>query len=127
MVNYRRYRVPGGRYFFTVTLLDRRASLLTDNIEKLRSAFFRVKRRHPFEIDAVVILPDHLHCIWTLPDNDADFSLRWREIKSRFSRTLPVVQPANSSHLLRKERGVWQRRFWEHLIRDDEDYKNHVD
>ena len=127
MVNYRRHRVPGGCYFFTVTLLDRQASFLTDHIDALRAAFSRVKRRHPFEIDAVVVLPDHLHCIWTLPHNDADFSLRWRQIKSEFSRTLPVVEPVNPANLRRKERGIWQRRFWEHLIRDDHDYESHVD
>ena len=127
MVAYRRHYVEGGCYFFTVTLLDRRASLLTDYIDPLRSAFRKVKQRHPFEINAIVILPDHLHCIWTLPDGDADFSLRWREIKSAFSRQLPSLEYQNNSRLQRNERGIWQRRFWEHQIRDEVDYQRHVD
>ena len=85
MVAYRRNYIKGGCYFFTVTLLNRRATLLTDHIDALRASFRKVKQRHPFTIDAIVILPDHLHCIWTLPENDDDFSLRWREIKSTFS------------------------------------------
>src|SRR5487761_2415369 len=81
MTNYRRNFVPGGSFFFTVNLADRRSGLLTTHIEKLRSAFRRVRSRHPFTIDAFVVLPDHLHAIWTLPPNDADFSTRWRLIK----------------------------------------------
>ena len=127
MVSYRRARFPGASYFFTVTLLDRRASLLTDHIDDLRMAFSTVKQSHPFRIDAAVILPDHIHCIWTLPTDDADFSMRWREIKSGFSRRIRNREKITCSREQRKERGIWQRRFWEHLIRDDKDYQHHMD
>jgi putative transposase len=127
MVAYRRNYVEGGCYFFTVTLLDRRSSLLTENIDALRSAFRKVKQRHPFAIKAIVILPEHLHCIWQLPSNDANYSLRWREIKSAFSRTFIPSEQKSASRKKRKERGIWQRRFWEHTIRDEDDYQRHVD
>jgi putative transposase len=89
MTNYRRNFVPGGSYFFTVNLADRRLSLLTDHIDLLRVAFRDARARHPFTIDAAVILPDHLHAMWTLPEGDRDFATRWRLIKSAFSRALP--------------------------------------
>ena len=127
MVLYRRTLVPGASYFFTVTLLDRRASLLTDHIDDLRMAFSIVKKRHPFHINAIVVLPDHVHCIWTMPADDADFSLRWREIKSRFSRKVINRETITDSRIRRKERGIWQRRFWEHLIRNEQDYQHHMD
>ena len=88
MVNYRRTLVPGGTYFFTVTLLDRSSTLLVDHIDELREAFRRVQLKRPFEIDSIVILPDHIHCMWTLPQGDVDYALRWREIKSAFSRRI---------------------------------------
>jgi len=127
MVAYRRNYVKGGCYFFTVTLLDRQSTLLIDHIDALRSSFRKVKQRHPFTIDAIVILPEHLHCIWTLPENDDNFSLRWREIKSAFSRQLPISEYKSQSRQSRKERGIWQRRFWEHTLRDKEDYQRHID
>ena len=86
MTNYWRNAVPGGCYFFTVNLADRHLSLLTNNIAPLRAAFRYVRERHLFTIEAIVVLPDHLHAIWTLPEGDADYSLRWRLIKSAFSR-----------------------------------------
>jgi putative transposase len=86
MTDYRRYRVKGGSYFFTVNLVERKRKLLTEQVELLREAFRTVKKDHPFQIDAIVILPDHLHTVWTLPEGDDDFSLRWRQIKSAFSR-----------------------------------------
>jgi len=86
MSNYRRYRVKGGCYFFTVALLNRQSHLLVDNIEHQRQAFRYVMERHPFKIDAAVILPEHLHCILTLPINDDNYSMRLRQIKSKFSR-----------------------------------------
>lgn len=127
MVAYRRNYIKGGRYFFTVNLLNRQSTLLTDHIDDLRTAFRKVKLRHPFEIDAIVILLEHLHCIWTLPESDDDFSLRWREIKSAFSRKLAPTEYKNKSRLARKERGIWQRRFWEHTLRDESDYQKHMD
>ncbi len=89
MPQYRRHRIQGGTYFFTLVLANRRAALLIEHIDKLREAFAEVKVKHPFHIDAIVVLPDHLHCIMTLPKNDDDFSLRWRQIKSAFSRRIP--------------------------------------
>ena len=109
MPNYRRAFVPGGCWFFTANLLDRRSNLLIDEIATLREATRRTRERHPFRIDAFVVLPDHIHAIWTLPEGDAD-----DERRSKVRRA-------------RGERGIWQRRFWEHLIRDDEDYRRHVE
>lgn len=127
MTAYRRLTVPGGKYFFTVNLAERSRSLLTDNIELLRASFRQVKFSHPFAIDAVVILPDHLHCIWTLPNGDVDFATRWRLIKSTFSRRLPKTERISASRRAKAERGIWQRRYWEHLIRDDDDLHQHLD
>ena len=127
MPNYRRAFVPGGCWFFTANLLDRRSSLLTDQIEALREATRRARERHPFHIDAFVILPDHIHAIWTLPEGDADFSMRWRLIKIVFSKSIPKTERLSKVRRARGERGIWQRRFWEHLIRDDEDYGRHVE
>src|SRR5438132_8575144 len=127
MTNCRRNFVPGGSYFFTVNLEDRRSNLLTDHIELLRAAFRYVQVRHPFTVEATVILPDHLHAIWTLPEGDADFATRWRLIKSAFSRHLAAGERLSTSRSSRRERGIWQRRFWEHTLRDDADYARHVD
>src|SRR5215470_4370444 len=99
MTNYRRNFLPGGSYFFTVNLLDRRARLLTDHIEQLHAAFRYAQDRHPFTIEAIVVLPDHLHAIWTLPDGDADFALRWRLLKSAFSRGLPAEEEVSNSRI----------------------------
>jgi len=127
MTAYWRYRLKGGCYFFTAALAERRSRLLTENIQALRTAFHEVKQAHSFKIEAVVILPDHLHCIWTLPEGDDDFSTRWRQIKAAFSRRLPKTEHRSKSRLNKGERGVWQRRFWEHAIRDEVDYQRHVD
>jgi putative transposase len=127
MTDYRRYRLNGGTYFFTVNLADRNRALLTEHIDTLRESFRVVKEAHPFEIDAIVIMPEHLHTIWTLPDGDHDFSQRWRQIKSAFSREIAKEEAISKSRLRKQERGIWQRRFWEHAIRDDEDFKRHVD
>lgn len=127
MTSYRRYRIKGGTYFFTVNLLDRRSSLLIQQIQLLRNSMRRVKLNHPFNIDAMVVLPDHLHCILTLPQNDHNFSLRWRQIKSEFSRNISKTECRTKSRISKQERGIWQRRFWEHAIRDDIDFQNHVD
>jgi len=117
MTNYRRIYTPGATWFFTVNLAERKGNrLLVENIDCLRNAFEIVKTRHPFRIDAVVILPDHLHCIWTLPPNDTDFSVRWGLIKATFSRTIEKGERISTSRQKRGERGLWQRRFWEHQI-----------
>jgi putative transposase len=127
MTNYRRNFIPGGCYFFTVNLGDRRSRLLTGNIELLRTAFRHARRRHPFTIDAIVVLPDHLHAIWTLPEGDSDFAVRWQLIKGGFSRGLPRWEPVSASRLRKHERGIWQRRYWEHTLRDENDFARHVD
>ena len=126
MVNYRRARIPGASYFFTVTLRDRRSCLLTENVDALREAIRAVKRQSPFRIDAVVVLPDHLHTLWTLPEGDENFSGRWRAIKARFTRLL-LKRGIGLERNLRGEYALWQRRFWEHVIRDDSDFARHAD
>jgi len=126
--DYRRHRVPGGCYFFTVNLLERRGNdLLTRHIDFLRDAVRLVRRSRPFTIDAWVVLPDHLHCVWTLPPDDDDFATRWRVLKSVFARSLPSGERRSDARLRKGERGIWQRRFWEHSIRDDDDFAAHLD
>ena len=125
MSNYLRPQVTGARVFFTVALAARGSQVLVDHVERLRGAVQTTRAERPFAIDAWVVLPDHLHCVWTLPDGDADFSTRWRLIKSRFSRGLPKGR-LRHSHVNRSERGIWQRRFWEHHLRDETDYRAHV-
>jgi putative transposase len=126
--DYRRHRVPGGTYFFTVNLLERRGNdLLTRHIDALRASVRTVHRVHPFTIDAWVVLPDHLHCVWTLPPGDDAFSMRWRVIKTIFARSLTMRERRSEVRRRNGERGIWQRRFWEHAIRDDEDFAAHVD
>jgi len=127
MPNYRRAFVPGGCRFFTVNLLEPRKALLVDHIDVLRAAVEKTRRRYPFVIDAIVVLPDHIHAVWTLPPGDADFSLRWRLIKSRFAQALPKQERISDVRRARNERGIWQRRFWEHLIRNEADYVRHVE
>jgi putative transposase len=127
MPNYRRAFVPGGCWFFTVNLLDRDQTLLVDQIETLRGAVAATRQSRAFTIDAFVVLPDHIHAVWSLPPGDSDFSTRWRLIKNRFARALPKQEPLNAVRVARNERGIWQRRFWEHLIRDEADYARHVE
>jgi len=127
MSNYLRYRIPGGCYFFTVNLLERNNTLLVDHIDLLRESVQVCKQKRPFHIDAWVVLPEHMHCIWTLPEGDVDFSTRWKIIKTHFSKGLPKVERRSIVRMKRGERGIWQRRFWEHAIRDDRDYENHMD
>jgi putative transposase len=129
-MEYRRAKTPGATYFFTVVTHNRRKFLcIPENISLLRQAFRDVMANHPFKIQAIVILPDHLHALWTLPIDDADFSTRWRLIKSHFSRHCrPTYQGQVSASRQRKqEKAVWQRRFWEHQIRDEDDYLQHVE
>ncbi len=127
MPNYRRNRVPGGTYFFTVNLLDRSSDLLTREIETLRKAVRQVHARSPFHIDAWVVVPEHMHCLWTLPEGDTDFSGRSYAIKVGFSKSLPKMEERSAIMMRRGERGIWQKRFWEHTIRDDPDYEVRMD
>jgi putative transposase len=128
MTEYRRANVPGASWFFTVNLAQRKNNnLLVAQIDMLRGAFKTVQAAHPFRMDAIVILPEHLHCIMTLPEGDANFSVRWNLIKSNFSRAQKKGEGISPSRAKRGERGIWQRRFWEHLIRDQEDFNRHAD
>jgi putative transposase len=126
MVGYRRNFIPGGTYFFTVTLADRSSAALVDHIDALRGAFRAARRERPFTIDAVVVLPDHLHAILTLPTNDADFSSRWRRIKGHFSQGL-IDTAVGLKRASNGDLALWQRRFWEHTIRDENDFARRVD
>ncbi len=128
MPSYRRAFLPGGTWFFTVNLLERHGNdLLVREIGLLRETVRRVRIRHPFHIHAWVVLPEHLHCVMTLPPGDSDFSRRWRLIKGGFSRALPGTERRSTVRQAAGERGIWQRHYWEHLIRDEADYRRHVD
>jgi putative transposase len=127
MPQYIRAFVPGGCFFFTVTLLQRRRKLLTEYINDLRTVIKEARQRRPFTIEAIVILPDHLHCIWTLPPGDSDFSRRWHDIKAHFAARIPNGERLSTRRLKKGERGIWQRRFWEHVIRNDLDLERHTD
>ena len=126
MVRYRRHLLPNGTYFFTVVLADRRSTILIDHIDRLRDTFRAALSERPFEIDAIVVLPDHLHAIFTLPPGDADYSGRWRRIKGHFSTGL-IASGAVLPRFLNGELALWQRRFWEHAIRDEADLERHID
>lgn len=126
MVQYRRAQTEGAAWFFTVALEDRRTRLLTDHVDVLREAFRSVHDKRPFDLDAVVVLPEHLHAIWVLPEGDADHAVRWQLVKTQFTQALqragvPVPRRANG------EPALWQRRYWEHLIRDEDDWQRHRD
>lgn len=132
MPEYRRYYQPGGTFFFTVVTEARAPILCTDRARTLlRSAIHETRDRFPFTVDAFVLLPDHLHTIWTLPEADRDFSKRWSMIKRLFSKAWmsagEQTQPVSSSRNRNRRLGVWQRRFWEHLIRDEADFERHCD
>jgi len=126
MTQYRRLRIPGSSYFFTANLAQRGGAHLIDHVDALRSAYAATHCEQPFQTDAIVILPDHLHAVWTLPPGDADFSERWRKIKARFTRAVGGQHPRSPSKAKKREAGVWQRRFWEHAIRDEADCRAHV-
>jgi putative transposase len=126
MVLYRRNFLPGGTFFFTVTLVDRNSNALVDHVADLRDAFRTTRRERPFTVDAIVILPDHLHAILTLPPADADFSGRWRRIKGYFSSAL-IHAGVDIARARNGDLALWQRRFWEHTIRDEGDFERHVD
>jgi putative transposase len=127
MSRYRRAHLKGGTFFFTLTLADRASDMLVRHVDQLRETYRAVQERHPFKTIAICILPDHLHAIWSLPENDADFSVRWSRIKSKFSRGLPPAASRSPSKIAKRDKGVWQRRYWEHLIRDEADLERHVD
>lgn len=129
-MRYRRAFVPGGSYFFTLVTEKRRKLFAEDaNVEVLRQAFQHVMAKRPFEIDAAVVLPDHLHCIWTLPPGDADFATRWRLVKTWFTKhcALEYKMPPDASRLKRGEQAIWQHRYWEHMLRGELDFERHVD
>src|SRR2546421_3001088 len=127
MSRYRRAKIEGGIFFFTVALADRSSDLLIRHIDRIRQVYRSVQARLPFETNAVCILPDHIHAVWSLPSGDADYASRWRLIKSGFSRDLAPARWRSTSKLVKREKGIWQRRFWEHTIRDDADFERHVD
>ncbi|MDE2377171.1 transposase [Bradyrhizobium sp.] len=124
MPQYR--RAQGKVFFFTVVLAHRSDTLLVDEVDRLRRVYRTVRARRPFETVAICILPDHLHAIWELPESDADYALRWNLIKSGFSRGLDAGS-RSVSKVIKREKGIWQRRYWEHAIRDDADLERHVD
>jgi putative transposase len=126
MSRYRRAKIEGGTFFFTVTLADRSSDLLVRGIDRLRRVYRSVQERYPFETVAICILPDHLHAIWSLPSSVANFATRWSLIKGGFSRGLPAAS-RSPSKIVRREKGIWQRRYWEHAIRDDADLTRHID
>jgi putative transposase len=127
MSRYRRALIPGGTFFFTVTLADRSSSVLVQQIDLLRDAYKAVQQRHPFETVAICILPEHLHAIWTLPEGDSNFPGRWSVIKSTFSKALSGSELRSPSNIRKREKTIWQRRYWEHVIRNDTDLERHID
>lgn len=132
MSNYRRANAQGASYFFTVVTFRRRKILTSDECRVwLRHAVMKTRKNYPFTIDAWVLLPDHLHCILTLPENDNNFSVRWNGIKKRFTAAakhkLHKPEWLNPSKQKHREGTIWQRRFWEHQIRDEVDFQRHVD
>jgi putative transposase len=125
MSQYRRLKAPESTWFFTVCLAEPGGSLLTDRIDALREAYRRTAAEHPIQCAAMVVLPDRIHALWTL--QDADYSLRWRLIKGRFSHFVGAAAVRRPSLVRRREAGIWQRRFWEHRIRDAADLALHRD
>ena len=129
-MHYRHAKIPGAIYFFTVVTYNRQHLFKhPETIQLLRQSFHTVKQQHPFDIEAIVVLTDHLHCLWTLPTGDANFSTRWRLIKSHFTRHCPeqYKRARSLSRRHKQEQAVWQRRFWEHQIRDEADFIHHAD
>ena len=127
MTRYRRSHIKGGLYFFTVALADRSSDLLIREIDRLRRIYGVVQRERPFETVAICVLPDHVHAIWSMPEGDANYALRWSRIKSGFSRGLAARSPPTESKLRKREKGIWQRRYWEHAIRNGDDLQRHLD
>ena len=129
MPNYIRNQKSGAAYFFTINLYDRQSDLLITHINELRQAYQKVQQTMSFTTDAIVILPNHIHALWTLPDNDTDYPTRIRLFKSHFTRQLSahLKHTNNRSRNRQKESGIWQRRYWEHTIQDDMDFNRHMD
>ncbi len=132
MPNYRRIRIPGITYFFTVVTYKRREILVIPKSRQiLRAVINEARQLQPFTICGWVLLPDHIHCIWTLPENDGDYSKRWGIIKSGFSKRAKSLFHRNQwmtdSKRKYREATIWQRRFWEHMIRDEDDFRRHID
>jgi putative transposase len=127
MSRYRRAKFEGSLFFFTVVLAERRSTLLVDELDRLRRSYRLAGQRHPFETVAICVLPDHIHAVWGLPTGDADFPTRWSLIKRRFSQGLAPSPTRSASKVSKREKGIWQRRYWEHAIRDDADLERHVD
>ena len=127
MSRYRRASIDGGIFFFTVTLADRSSDLLVRHIDRLRRVYALVQQRHPFKTIAICVLNDHLHALWSLPPGDADFPMRWSLIKSSFSRGLATVSLRSNSQIAKRDKGIWQRRYWEHAIRNSTDLDRHID
>ena len=127
MARYRRNFIAGGTFFFTVKLADPKSRLLVEHIDLLRAAYMDVQKQYPFETVAVCVLPNHIHAIWTLPPDDADYSLRWLLIKTKFSLHFPRAENLSTSKQRRHERGIWQRRFYERTVRDEIDLQRCTD
>ena len=127
MARYRRNFIAGGTFFFTVKLADPKSRLLVEHIDLLRAAYMDVQKQYPFETVAVCVLLNHIHAIWTLPPDDADYSLRWRLIKTKFSAHFPRAENLSASKQRRNERGIWQRRFYEHTVRNEADLQRCAD
>lgn len=126
-MRYRRADTAGGTYFFTVNLAERSSDMLVRHIDDLRAVMQHVKQTHPFALLAMVVLPEHLHAIWRLPPDDTNYPLRWSQIKTGFSRRMAKTERVRTSRQAKRERGIWQRRYWEHQIRDEVDLARHVD
>jgi putative transposase len=132
MSDYRRVFVHGGTFFFTIVTYNRQP-ILTSDLSRhiLRRVWKIVQHKHPFTCDAICLLPEHLHCLWTLPQNDMNYSIRWSAIKALFSKSYlqegSKKEKRNLSRQRKGEAAVWQRRYWEHCIRDDRDFKKHFD
>lgn len=131
MRTYKRFKIEGACYFFTVVTHERNKLFASaEAVAMLEAAIAEVQRRHPFDLEAQVVLPDHLHSLWQLPDGDADYSMRWRLIKDRFTRAwvrLHGSTAPTASRIAKGEQAVWQRRYWEHMIRDERDFDEHLD
>ena len=131
MPNYRRIYIDGGTYFFTVDTYKRKTLLTRPKARgTLRQAWKEIQALHPFDVIALCLLPDHIHCIWTLPEDDSNFSVRWNDIKGvfskRYKKTDEYRHEKNEVRARRQEATIWQRRFWDHVIRDEEDFQNHI-
>lgn len=126
MARYRRNFIAGGTFFFTVKLANPKSHLLVEHID-FACGLYGCAKTIPFETVAVCVLPNHIHAIWTLPPDDADYSLRWRLIKTKFSAHFPRAENLSASKQRRNERGIWQRRFYEHTVRDETDLQRYAD